>query len=115
MGNELLAEIHTDYPAHQVRRVNDHTLGRIHALLSHAEIQLPLDWAPPDTSIRSAFDVFIGYLLLDAWIANQDRHHENWGVINYGDGIHLAPSYDHAAALGQNETDEVRKERAGDP
>lgn len=111
MGNELLAAIHTDYPAHQIRRVREHALGRIHALLSHTEIRLPLDWGPPDASIGSAFDVFIGYLLLDAWIANQDRHHENWGVINYQGRIHLAPSYDHAAALGQNETDEARKDR----
>jgi len=111
MGNELLAAIHTDYPTHQIRRVRDYTLGRIQALLSLGEIRLPLEWEPPDASIRSAFDVFIGYLLLDAWIANQDRHHENWGMINYQGCIHLAPSYDHAASLGQNETDEARRER----
>jgi hypothetical protein len=111
MGNELLAQIHTDYPTHQVRRVSDHTVGRIHALLCDPKIQLPLGWISPDPIVRTAFDVFIGYLLFDAWIANQDRHHENWGVINAGNSIHLAPSYDHAAALGQNETDANRKDR----
>jgi hypothetical protein len=111
MGNELLAGIHTDYPEHQNRGVKDHTLGRIHALLSQAEIRPPLDWEPPDTAIHSAFDVFIGYLLLDAWIANQDRHHQNWGLLNCQGCIHLAPTYDHAASMGQNETDETRRER----
>ena len=40
MGNELLGEIHTDYPTHQIRRVRDYTLGRIQALLSLDEIRL---------------------------------------------------------------------------
>ncbi|MGB4497209.1 MAG: hypothetical protein WBI40_00800 [Methylococcaceae bacterium] len=48
--------------------------------------------------------------MFDAWIANQDRHHENWGVVSYDDKIYLAPTYDHAASLGQNETDFKRAE-----
>lgn len=32
---------------------------------------------PPDLD---AYDVFVGYLLLDAWISNRDRHDENWAV-----------------------------------
>ena len=111
MGNELLAEVHTNYPTQQMRNVTDHTLGRIHALLSQKEIRAPLDWNAPDPSIRTAFEVFIGYLMLDAWIANQDRHHENWGFINFQRAIYLAPTYDHAASMGQNETDSARKER----
>lgn len=111
MGNELLAEIHTDYPKHQNHGVKDHTLGRIHALLSHPDNRPPLHWEPPDAAISSAFDVFIGYLMLDAWIANQDRHHENWGLVNHQERIYLAPTYDHAASMGQNEVDETRRER----
>lgn len=53
----------------------------------------------------------MSYLLLDAWIANQDRHHENWGLINHQGRIYLAPSYDHAASMGQNETDANRQDR----
>ena len=63
------------------------------------------------TAWNNAFDVFVGYLLLNAWFANQDRHHENWGVINHNDAIYLAPTFDHAASMGQNETDSVRKNR----
>lgn len=78
LGNELLASIHTGYPRHEIRRVREHTLGRIHALLSRTKITAPLDWPSPTAGIVTAYDVFVGYLLFDAWIANQDRHHENW-------------------------------------
>ncbi|EGW23011.1 HipA domain-containing protein [Methylobacter tundripaludum SV96] len=109
MGNELLAEINSTYPEQQLYKVQDHTFGRIVALLSSPDILLPMNWQPPSDAIQNAVDVFSGYLLLDAWIANQDRHHENWGVIRYGE-IYLAPTYDHAASMGQNESDVKRKE-----
>jgi len=109
MGNELLAGIHSTYPEQQRRGVQGHTLGRIVALLNKPEILLPINWQPPSKAVQNAVDVFLGYLLLDAWIANQDRHHENWAVIHYAE-IHLAPTYDHAASMGQNESDAKRKE-----
>jgi hypothetical protein len=60
----------------------------------------------------SALDVFVGYLMLDAWIANQDRHHENWSlVVSPEPARHLAPTYDHASSLGSNEPDKARKDR----
>ena len=111
LGNELLAAIHTGYPQREIRQVRDHTLGRIHALLTKLVIGHPPGWASPDRRIVSAYDLFLGYLLLDAWIANQDRHHENWGLISHQQNIYLAPSYDHAASMGQNETDQKRRAR----
>ena len=66
---------------------------------------------PPGVS--TALDVFIGYLLLDVWAANQDRHHENWGAIvdvEHGDLV-LAPTFDHGAALARNLLDAERIER----
>lgn len=110
-GNELLAKIQPEYPVHEVRQVSDHTLGRIHGLLTRRDIGLPPGWRPPADSITTAYDLFLGYLLLDAWIANQDRHHENWGVIHHQQRIYLSPSFDHAASMGQNETDSTREER----
>ncbi|NEX19763.1 phosphatidylinositol kinase [Thiorhodococcus mannitoliphagus] len=110
-GNELLAKIHPEYRVHEVRQVSDHTLRRIHGLLTHPAIGFPPDWRPPSDSIMTAYDLFLGYLLLDAWIANQDRHHENWGVIYHQRRIYLSPSFDHAASMGQNETDCNREER----
>ncbi len=50
LGNELLAAIHAGYPEHDVRRVRDHTLGRIHALLINQAIGVPPDWRPPQRS-----------------------------------------------------------------
>jgi hypothetical protein len=111
MANELLAVIHTGYPKSEVRHVRDHTLTRIYALLKNDEFGHPPDWMPPSDKISSAYDLFMGYLLLDAWIANQDRHHENWGLISNKEQIYLAPSYDHAASMGQHEKDEVRQDR----
>lgn len=110
MGNELLAEIHSKYPAQQRYKVQDHTIGRIVALLNDPAVLIPMDWQSPSDAIHNAVDVFLGYLLLDAWIANQDRHHENWGLIFHHDEIYLAPTYDHAASMGQNESDAKRKD-----
>jgi len=110
-GNELLAHVYNDYPTHEKYRVKQHTLKDIFVLMNNPMVQLPLDWEPTE-GIETAFDVFIGYLLLDAWIANQDRHHENWAFIITKEGrIHLAATFDHGAALGRNESDASRRER----
>lgn len=74
-------------------------------------MQKTLDWDAPD-AIDTALDTFIGYLLLDAWIGNGDRHHENWGFIETIDrGTYLSPTYDHACCLGRELLDEKRQER----
>lgn len=54
--------------------------------------------------------MFVGYLMLDAWVGNQDRHHENWALMASG-GLCLAPTYDHASSLGRNEADGKRSAR----
>jgi len=110
-GNELLAERASSYPVEKRFGNRDHTLNRIHALLIQESILPPLDWQPPDRAIQTAFDVFIGYLLLDTWIANQDRHHENWGLITYQKDTYLSPTFDHAASLAFNVRDREREER----
>ncbi len=110
-GNELLAHVYSDYPSHEKYRVKQHTLKGLFVLMNNPVVQLPLDWEAIE-GIETAFDVFIGYLLLDAWIANQDRHHENWAFIITKEGtIHLASTFDHGAALGRNETDANRRKR----
>ena len=55
--------------------------------------------------------MFIGYIVLDCLISNQDRHHENWGIIVYRDEIFLSPTYDHASGLGSKEGEERKNER----
>lgn len=76
-------------------------------------IERVLDDVRPPTSLAymSAFEAFAGYLVLDALVANQDRHEENWAVLRplpaEGD-LTLAGSYDHGSALGFNLTDAKR-------
>ncbi len=51
----------------------------------------------------------VGYLLLDAWIGNTDRHDENWGwIVKADQPKRLAPTFDHSSSLGRNESDERR-------
>lgn len=63
--------------------------------------------------VTTALGVFIGYMMLDAWVANQDRHHQNWGAILHAGVLQLSPTYDHGASLARNLTDEDRKSRLG--
>ena len=77
--------------------------------MNRSLVDLPLNWQAPH-NIKAAIDTFIGYLLLDAWIGNSDRHHENWGFINFN-GSYLAPTYNHASSLDRNESDDKRQAR----
>jgi hypothetical protein len=66
----------------------------------------------------SGFDVFAGYLVLDAWVANRDRHDENWSVLRPITGeapTCLCGSYDHANSLGYNLDDDKRSLLVADP
>jgi len=114
-GNELLAAQITDYePSATTRYRNpNHTLRRVLAYLRRSSDVLgaPYGW-PQSSRIRSALDFFIGYLMFDAWIANQDRHDENWALLRTGDGnIFLSPSFDHGSSMARNEPDARRLER----
>jgi hypothetical protein len=115
-GNELLRKFSQDYEVSRKFRQRQHTLSSVLAIIRSkpAEpVEPPINWSGL-TGIESAVEVFLGYLMLDAWIANQDRHHENWGFIiipgKRRPKVHLAPSFDHASGLGRNETDKNRQE-----
>jgi hypothetical protein len=110
-GNELLAAVVPAYPRTQFYDVYPYTLDRVLDVLEQPHLQTPLHW-PSTTGITNPVDVFIGYWMFDAWIANQDRHHENWGMITLPGAMkYLAPSYDHASSLGAIETDRARQDR----
>ena len=111
-GNEILAGLVSSYPKHEGYKVSQHTLSLVLTAASQSGIQLPPNWSPPP-GIDNAVATFIGYLVLDAWIGNGDRHHENWGfVVPLPGGIpKLAPTYDHAACLGRELLDTRRQQR----
>lgn len=79
-------------------------------------IKAALDGAVPPEGFGipeplTAFDTLTGYLVLDALIANPDRHEQNWAVLVpqlLTSPVRLAPSYDHASSLGYNLSDERR-------
>lgn len=111
LGNELLLASDPQYPREQRFRVRQHTVEAVCEILAGL--------APPPTKwlggipadVHSALDVFTGYVMLDAWIANQDRHHENWGALWDGQQAALAPTFDHGAGLARNLLDTEREER----
>jgi hypothetical protein len=112
LGNQCLLVMDSNYPAQRDRyKVRQHTVNAVAEFLG--VIESPNNYrkeaiSPPQ---ETALDVFVGYIMLDAWIANQDRHHENWGVLLHHNRLFLAPTYDHGAALARNLTDTEREER----
>jgi len=94
-----------------------HRVNIVLEAIADNSVKLPLDWVPP-VGIETAVETFIGYLLLDAWIGNTDRHSDNWGVLDKPESDptlniarYLAPTYDHASSLGVRISDEERQER----
>ncbi|WP_144679702.1 MULTISPECIES: HipA domain-containing protein [Cellulosimicrobium] len=89
-----------------------HSLANIRSALSAVD-------APSGSPAGlDAFDVFTGYLVLDAWIANPDRHEQNWAVLEPDTGATarrvLSPTFDHASSLGYGLTEVQRTETADD-
>ncbi|AVN34610.1 TPA: hypothetical protein SMF61_004388 [Serratia marcescens] len=106
MGNEVLHSKTSDYPeplppGEKPVKVREHTVSRVLGCLDNEKILPPI--SDYDLGDLNAGDVFCGYLMLDALISNQDRHHENWAImLNNETGEHfLCPTYDHAASLGR--------------
>lgn len=121
-GNEFLFEVVPDYPGPQGRsrnfyRISQHTVELVFAKMQQYGFGVPRDWICP-ASLNGAADVFVGYLIFDAWIGNTDRHHENWALVWRREpdleselSFTLAPSFDHASSLGRELTDDERSER----
>lgn len=110
LGNQLLLATDPQYPQSQRLRVRQHTVEAVSDIV--AELAPPPDeWMRGvPNGIESALDVFAGYVMLDAWIANVDRHHENWAALWDGNQLRLAPTFDHGAALARNLLDSQREE-----
>lgn len=113
-GNELLVIVYDkDYPRDQRYHLSDYKLSIVLNLIENEleDLKLPLEYI--DDYIKDPIDLFIGYLIFDCWIANQDRHHENWAILVDSKEVkwYFAPTYDHAAGLGCKVTPEEAKKR----
>jgi len=113
LGNVLLSSAVQGYPRVPAKkhRTHQHAVAAVVRVLNELEM-------PPDhfcdnlpLGVDTALDVFIGYTMLDALVANQDRHHENWGALRYPTRDCLAPTFDHGSALARNEPDQKREWR----
>jgi hypothetical protein len=90
-----------------------------HSLLN---IRLALEGAAAPPGFKgpdelNGFDVFAGYMVLDALVANRDRHEQNWAVLTpqlISPPERLSPTYDHASSLGYNVVDAKREAYLGD-
>lgn len=103
-GNEILLELDAGYPNAERYHVKQHTVDAALSALDRLQVRA---WEEIEPALPETFcgqDLLVGYLLLDAWIGNADRHHENWAVVQRGGLRFLAPTYDHASSLGRNET-----------
>ncbi|MGB5633327.1 MAG: HipA-like protein, partial [Waterburya sp.] len=94
-GNEILTPLVPNYPTYETYNASQHTINLVISAIESSPVQLPSDWRAPD-GIETARDLFVGYLLLDAWIGNGDRHHENWGFVRSSEAniLYLSPTYD---------------------
>ncbi|MEA5517026.1 HipA-like protein [Nodularia sp. UHCC 0506] len=116
-GNEILTPIVPDYPTLLFYGNKQHTIDIVLKVIEADNVNLPIGWTAPN-GIQKAVEVFLGYLLLDAWIGNGDRHDLNWGLVRNkatsttAETVHLAPTYDHASCLGRDLSDEQRQKRS---
>lgn len=112
-GNQLLLALDPRYPAERQHRyrMREHTVSAVFKAIKKLAPATPV-WCPNlPSGVASAAGIFSGYLMLDAWIANQDRHHENWAAVWDGKALNLAPTFDHGASLARNLSDEERYDR----
>ncbi|VAX44412.1 Uncharacterised protein [Acinetobacter calcoaceticus] len=107
LGNELLERFKISDSMDLVHQ----TIPRVYIVIRFLIGKKPLGFNELP-NIKTAGEFFVGYLMLDALIANQDRHNENWGMIQRVNGDrHLALTFDHGASLGKNINDEKKEER----
>jgi len=63
-----------DYPTSAIYGNRQHTIDIVLRVIKADYVNIPIGWTAP-SGIQKAVEVFVGYLLLDAWIGNGERHH----------------------------------------
>lgn len=74
-GNELLDRVVPGYDKAKRYRQKEHRIDAVFDALEQFHLA-----SPPETHGMSAAEYLVGYVVFDGWIANVDRHHENWAV-----------------------------------
>ena len=105
-ASDELRKVIPNYDASRKRQPREYTVAACVDLLRRFDAEeLPIG-SLQNTPRISRLGFFIGYLMLDALIGNNDRHHENWGFLRDGgrDGkvLSLAPTFDHASGFCKN-------------
>lgn len=103
-GNEMLQAADPTYDKAQHGQAAGYTLDAVWAALEG--VGVPSGCDPP---ITESTQLFAGILILDALIANTDRHHENWGALASGSERWLAPTFDQGTCLGFQGPDDMRR------
>lgn len=101
-------------PARPKVRRPGHSLETIRTVLKNVEP--PVGFGGPAGS--TGFDVFVGFTILDALVANRDRHEQNWAVLRprlLDQPQRISPSFDHGGSLGYNLPDDKRQRLLSDP
>ena len=103
-GNQLLVRWIDGYDGKKRFKQTDHTLDNIWEIIENIF---------EGSECMGQAKMRIGEcLVLDALVGNTDRHHENWGLLRRKVNNHseesVAPSYDHASALGRELRDSRR-------
>lgn len=109
-GNALLHVFDRSYPKTAMRD-SAYTVDAVHRVVRRLPVPEARWTKHMPREITTGDGVFSGYLMLDAWVANQDRHHQNWATIWDGKNLRLAPSYDHASGLARTVSEEERAAR----
>ncbi|MDK2973039.1 MAG: hypothetical protein PWP23_2794 [Candidatus Sumerlaeota bacterium] len=109
LGNQILMARDPAYPGTRRYAVSEHGIGFVSQAIGELSMPEPSLETPLPEGVSTPLGVFAGYILLDTWIANQDRHHENWGAIRRGSSLALAPTFDHASSMARNLPDDRRR------
>jgi hypothetical protein len=106
-ASELLPNVVEGYDPEKTGEAPGYALDSVFDVL--AEVAPP---AGSDPAVPDGRSAFAGILMMDALIANQDRHHDNWGVLQGQDGTaQLAPAFDQACCLGYQATADDKARR----
>ncbi len=102
----------------QGAEVNEQTLESVLQEFEDFE-QAGILMAPSGSDLgvpREGYLSFVGYLLLDVLVLNDDRNWNNWGIL-LGEDIEfqVAPSFDHGSALAHELDDEKVQRGLADP